>query len=114
MDEDLAAMRTYARALASRTRLRTLGELAAADELTVGELSRRLGVSQALMSWHLRRLRQAQLARARRQGRQVLYRLDRAGLGARHADLTRLIEAFTTPDASAPAGAPPSSARAIV
>ena len=50
MSADLAAMRAYARALASRTRLLTLDQLSSATELDVSELSRRVGVSQPLMS----------------------------------------------------------------
>lgn len=92
---DLAAMRAYTRALASRTRLVTLDELASADELDVSELSRRVGVSQPLMSWHLRRLRRAGLVRARRQGRRMLYALDRPTLSARHAALSNLIDDLT-------------------
>jgi len=95
VNADLAAMRAYTRALASRTRLLTLDELASTDEVDVSELSRRVGVSQPLMSWHLRRLRRAGLVRARRQGRRVLYSLDRPTLGARHAALTNLIDDLT-------------------
>ncbi len=95
MNADLAAMRAYTRALASRTRLMTLDELASADELDVSELSRRVGVSQPLMSWHLRRLRRAGLVRARRQGRRMLYALDRPTLSARHAALSNLIDDLT-------------------
>lgn len=95
MKADLAAMRAYTRALASRTRLMTLDELASADELDVSELSRRVGVSQPLMSWHLRRLRRAGLVRARRQGRRMLYALDRPTLSARHAALSNLIDDLT-------------------
>ena len=98
MNVDLAAMRAYTRALASRTRLLTLDALASTDELDVSELSRRVGVSQPLMSWHLRRLRRAGLVRARRQGRRVLYALDRPTLGARHAALTNLIDDLTASD----------------
>jgi ArsR family transcriptional regulator len=95
VNADLAAMRAYTRALASRTRLVTLDELASVNELDVSELSRRVGVSQPLMSWHLRRLRRAGLVQARRQGRRVLYALDRPTLGARHAALTSLIDDLT-------------------
>ncbi len=98
MNADLAAMRAYTRALASRTRLVTLDELASADELDVSELSRRVGVSQPLMSWHLRRLRRAGLVRARRQGRRMLYALDRPTLSARQAALSNLIDDLTASD----------------
>ena len=113
MDADLVAMRAYARALASRTRLHTLDELASAAELDVTELSRRIGVSQPLMSWHLRRLRRAGLVRARRQGRRVMYALDRPTLGARHAALTNLIDDLTATGPRGPVAEPAEPARAL-
>ena len=113
MNTDLAAMRAYTRALASRTRLVTLDELASADELDVSELSRRVGVSQPLMSWHLRRLRRAGLVRARRQGRRVFYALDRPTLGARHAALTHLINDLTASDTRGSETESPKPARAL-
>jgi ArsR family transcriptional regulator len=102
VNSDLVTMRAYTRALASRTRLLTLDELSSDTELDVSELSRRIGVSQPLMSWHLRRLRRAGLVRARRQGRRVLYALDRPTLGARHAALTNLIDELTATDTRGP------------
>ena len=113
VNTDLAAMRAYTRALASRTRLLTLDELASATELDVSELSRRIEVSQPLMSWHLRRLRRAGLVRARRQGRRVLYALDRPTLGARHAALTNLIDDLTATDTRASDAEPAKPARAL-
>ena len=41
--------------------------------LSVGELTSRLGISQSLVSHHLRLLRAARLLRATRRGKQVLY-----------------------------------------
>ncbi len=113
MNADLAAMRAYTRALASRTRLLTLDELASATELDVSELSRRLEVSQPLMSWHLRRLRRAGLVRGRRQGRRVLYALDRPTLGARHAALTSLIDDLTATDTRGSDAEPAKPAQAL-
>ena len=113
VNADLAAMRAYTRALASRTRLVTLDELASADELDVSELSRRVGVSQPLMSWHLRRLRRAGLVRARRQGRRMLYALDRPTLSARHAALSNLIDELTASDASGSDAESPEPARVL-
>ena len=110
---DLAAMRAYTRALASRTRLLTLDQLSSATELDVSELSRRVGVSQPLMSWHLRRLRRAGLVRARRKGRRVFYALDRPTLSARHAALTNLIDNLTAADARGSAAEPAEPARAL-
>ncbi|HCU72477.1 MAG TPA: hypothetical protein DGO43_01530 [Chloroflexi bacterium] len=87
-------MRSFARALGSRTRLRAIGELSETTELDVSELSRRLNVSQPLMSWHLRRLRRAGLVRARREGRHVRYALDLATLRKRQETLAELIQTF--------------------
>ncbi|MCY3895156.1 MAG: metalloregulator ArsR/SmtB family transcription factor [Chloroflexi bacterium] len=110
---DLATMRAYTRALASRTRLLTLDELASVEELDVSELSRRVGVSQPLMSWHLRRLRRAGLVRARRQGRRALYSLDRPTLSARHAALSNLIDDLTASDTPGSEAETPEPARAL-
>ncbi len=41
--------------------------------LSVGELTARVGISQSLVSHHLRLLRAARLLRATRQGKRVLY-----------------------------------------
>ncbi|WP_294294321.1 metalloregulator ArsR/SmtB family transcription factor [uncultured Sphingomonas sp.] len=42
---------------------------------TVGELTQKVGVSQSLVSQHLRLLRAGRLLKQRRQGRNVLYEL---------------------------------------
>ncbi|NOZ95688.1 MAG: winged helix-turn-helix transcriptional regulator [Acidobacteria bacterium] len=62
------------RALGERSRLRILGELL--DEPRhVGELVRRTGLRQSLVSHHLKVLREAGLVVARRQGPFVFYEL---------------------------------------
>ena len=43
------------------------------DAVPVGEIASRLGLSQSLVSHHLRLLRAARLVRAERRGRQVFY-----------------------------------------
>ena len=98
---DLGVMRSFARALGSRTRLRAIRELSRTTELDVSELSRRLNVSQPLMSWHLRRLRRTGLVRARREGRHVRYALDRVTLGNRQETLAGLIQTFLSQNHSA-------------
>ena len=50
------------------------------DELPVGELADRLGVSQPAASQHLKVLRDAGLVRGRVDGRRRLYRVDIEGL----------------------------------
>jgi DNA-binding transcriptional ArsR family regulator len=71
----------YFRALTSVSRLRIMEQLATAQgELTVGELAVRLGMSQPLVSWHLRDLRRINLVQMRRAGRQALCSLNRGRL----------------------------------
>jgi len=46
------------------------------QELNVGELAERVGLSHSAVSHHLRHLRQMRLVRARKRGRYVFYALD--------------------------------------
>ena len=89
---NISGLRSYTRALASGTRLRILGVLADRGELGVAELSRYVGLSQPLMSWHLRRLRSAGLVQARRYGREVRYSLDVERLLEAHHELTAYVQ----------------------
>jgi DNA-binding transcriptional ArsR family regulator len=66
-------------ALASAPRRRILAFLAQ-TALSTGELAERFGVSAPAISRHLSRLLGAGLVRAERQGRRVLYRLERDAL----------------------------------
>jgi DNA-binding transcriptional ArsR family regulator len=85
------------RVLGDPTRVRILDALAR-TELCVGELARRLDVSESAVSHQLRLLRSRRIVRSRRAGRMMFYALDdrhvlalfRQGLrhvqeGARHA-----------------------------
>jgi ArsR family transcriptional regulator len=72
----LRELARYFYALKEVWRLRMLHALAEADELTVSELAQRLHISQPLVSWHLRRLRQAHIVTVRRAGRESYYALD--------------------------------------
>jgi len=65
----------YFRALGDPTRLRILELLQADGELPVGELTRRLGVSQPKVSNHLACLRWCGFVHTRRAHRVVYYRL---------------------------------------
>jgi len=85
---NLVELRSYARALASGTRLRVLRVLAEQRALGVAELSARVGLSQPLMSWHLRHLRVVGLVRTRRNGREVRYSLDPERLELVHVRLS--------------------------
>lgn len=60
--------------LADPTRLEVIRQLFA-EPCHVGELQRRLGIEQSLMSHHLRILREAGLVTSRRDGKSVLYRV---------------------------------------
>ena len=68
------------RTLADPTRLALFERLAAGDELSVTELTRRAKVSQPAVSQHLAALRVAGLVRERKAGRHVLYRARANGL----------------------------------
>ena len=70
----VAAAAELLRALASEHRLAIVEELSSGPRC-VHQLVEALGVSQSLVSQHLRVLRGAQLVRAERQGREVEYSL---------------------------------------
>jgi DNA-binding transcriptional ArsR family regulator len=74
------------RVLGDTTRLRIL--LACAEgEVPVGEIAKRLSLSQSLVSHHLRLLRAARLARGERRGRNVYYSLADAHVRRMIADM---------------------------
>ena len=58
-------LRTYYKALGDDTRLRILQLLATEGEHTVSAIALRLRLSQPLLSWHLRRLRELAIERVR-------------------------------------------------
>ena len=95
MSADIGRLRAYTRALASGRRLRMLGVIAEHRELTVAELSRLVGISQPLGSWHLRRLQSIGLVERRRVGREARYSLDHRRMLAEHGYLTEHIEQVT-------------------
>ena len=65
------------KALSDSARLRIIAQLADNVELSVSELVRALGVSQPLLSWHLRRLERVGLVKVRRKGRRASCSLNR-------------------------------------
>lgn len=65
------------KALAGVARLTIVYYLARQDEVTVTALTTLLGISQPLVSWHLRKLERAGLIKTRRVGRQVYCSLNR-------------------------------------
>ena len=90
-DHDLRRLRTLYRALGDETRLRVIGILAEVGPLPVGELSTRVGLSQPLISWHLRILRLAGVIETRKQGRETLCGLRTAAFEELHELEARLI-----------------------
>jgi DNA-binding transcriptional ArsR family regulator len=90
-DSDLRRLRALYRALGDETRLRILGLLAEVGPMPVNALSARVGLSQPLISWHLRILRLAGLIDTRRQGREVICRLRLAAFDELHEAEARLI-----------------------
>jgi DNA-binding transcriptional ArsR family regulator len=90
-ERDLRRLRTLYRALGDETRLRMIGLLAELGPVPVNALSARVGLSQPLISWHLRILRLAGLIDTRRQGREVICRLRTAAFEELHEAEARLI-----------------------
>ncbi|MDX1631054.1 MAG: metalloregulator ArsR/SmtB family transcription factor [Thermoanaerobaculia bacterium] len=64
------------KAMAEPTRLRILYQLRDDPELCVGEITERIGCTQANVSKHLRVLKSAGLVKRRREGMNVYYGLD--------------------------------------
>jgi ArsR family transcriptional regulator len=64
-------LKVAVKALAGVARLSMVYHLSKQPEMTVTDLTALLGLSQPLVSWHLRKLRKAGLASTRRVGRQV-------------------------------------------
>jgi DNA-binding transcriptional ArsR family regulator len=77
-----------ARGLADATRLSIAAALAAGDELCVCDMAWVVGLSQGLVSHHLRQLKNASLVSSRRQGKLVMYRLTEHGRQLTAAVLT--------------------------
>lgn len=77
------AILTALSAMANGTRLDLLRGLIAAGEagLSAGDIARDLHVSASRLSFHLAALEQAGLVTARRDGRNIIYAADYAGLG---------------------------------
>jgi ArsR family transcriptional regulator len=76
LDEHTAAhVAELFRAFSDTSRVRILSALAA-QELNVSALAEMAGVSQSAVSHHLRSLRQMGLVTARREGKEVYYRIE--------------------------------------
>jgi DNA-binding transcriptional ArsR family regulator len=90
-ESDLRRLRTLYRALGDETRLRIIGLMAELGPVPVKALSARVGLSQPLISWHLRILRLAGLIDTRRQGREVICKLRLAAFEELHEAEARLV-----------------------
>src|SRR5207245_10963947 len=71
-------LKNIAKALADTARLTIVYYLVQHEEITVTALAELLGLSQPLVSWHLRKLRRANLISTRRVGRQVYCSLNKS------------------------------------
>jgi ArsR family transcriptional regulator len=101
MDEkNLRDLTRFFYALKEVWRLHLLQALAEADELTVSEMAERLHISQPLVSWHLRRLRQAKVVTVRREGRESFYALNREQITAYQSNFCDLLRLETPESAS--------------
>nr|BBH89897.1 hypothetical protein KTC_46480 [Thermosporothrix sp. COM3] len=69
--ENWRELKAMVKALAGVTRLAIIYHLSRDEKISVSDLSITLGISQPLVSWHLRKLRRAGLIETRREGRQV-------------------------------------------
>lgn len=78
--EELRRLRTFHKALADVNRLRIVRRLAEGPS-TVSELIDHVGLSQPLVSHHLRRLRDAGLVETERVGRETVYSLRSQAFG---------------------------------
>ena len=84
-------LRRYFKALGDKTRFDVVQQLSRISESSVTDLCVILGVTQPLMSWHVRILRNAGIVTTRRHGRQVFCSLDRPNIAALQARFSALV-----------------------
>ncbi len=72
---DVDGLTEIFRVLGDPTRVRILDVLSR-DELSVGDIAARLGVTESAVSHQLRLLRNTRIVRSRREGRMIFYALD--------------------------------------
>jgi DNA-binding transcriptional ArsR family regulator len=104
-ERDLRELRIFYKALGDETRLRIIGLLAEGGPMPVHALSAGVGLSQPLISWHLRILRLARLIDTQRQGRTVICRLRLAAFEELHEAEARLIGGTAGVRSASPAAA---------
>lgn len=90
---DWRELKTMVKALGDVVRLTIVYHLARQEEITVSMLTEKLGLSQPLASWHLRKLRRAGLIHTRRSGRQVYCSLNHV----RYQDCLQRLSLLTDP-----------------
>ena len=101
--DDLYELKTILKALAGVARMTIVYHLVHQQEITVTDLTDLLGISQPLVSWHLRKLRRAGVISTRRVGRQVYCSLNTDRIQLCIRGLERLLDpAFAL--ASLPSG----------
>lgn len=96
-------LKSMLKALADVVRLTIVYYLARHTEVTVTELIGLLHISQPLVSWHLRRLKRANLVETRRAGRQVYCSLNRQRFQACQHLLEHLVDPLVLAE-SVPSG----------
>ena len=77
--DSVEAAASAARSLSDPTRLSIAAALSKGDELCVCDMAWVVGLSQNLVSHHLRQLKVARMVSSRRDGRLVMYRLTERG-----------------------------------
>ncbi len=80
--ESLPRAAEYHMALSDVNRLRMIRIIAAEKDVAVGEIAKRLGISQPAVSQHLRILKMIGLLVPERRGNQTLYHIDLEALEA--------------------------------
>ena len=101
--DDWYELKTVLKALAGVARMTIVYHLVRKPEITVTDLTDLLGISQPLVSWHLRKLRRAGVISTRRVGRQVYCSLNAARIQLCIEGLERVLDpAFAL--ASLPSG----------
>lgn len=95
LNGELREMARYFHALKDILRLRILVTLAGSGEMTVTELARTLGVSQPLVSFHLRPLRVLGLVQVRRAGREVYCSIDISEIRRRQDEFVEMLTTAT-------------------
>jgi ArsR family transcriptional regulator, arsenate/arsenite/antimonite-responsive transcriptional repressor len=98
-DLDLRRLRALYRALGDTTRLRIVTLLAERGPMSVSEVSAGVGLSQPLISWHLRIMRLAGLISTERRGRETRCQLRRSAFDEMHEVEARLLSGGLEPDA---------------